>query len=202
MKKEAKIIKANISGALTDSELRDIKLFLKRVDELAHTEIMSGKVSNISLSVRAKKDASIEFTVSLPKEDYLRSFYMAFRFFYLQKEKTNFLRIANIVNRRTDNEMSRKYVERLKDIWSGALARQQMQLYINDTEITPTMLIDLWFNAHYFHSDESKEKNLTNLKKALTIDVCRFMLADAVYEASKAVIHLANSLQTFAEKSD
>jgi hypothetical protein len=75
-------------------------------------------------------------------------------------------------------------------------------MYINGVEITPTMLIDLWFNAHYFHSDELKEQNLTNLKNALSIDVCRFMLADAVYEASKAVIHLANALQAFAEKSN
>ncbi len=200
MGKEPKIIKADISEALTDSELSDIKLFLKRVEELVATEIMSGKGSNIFLNMKAKRDAPVQFTVSLPKEDYLRSFYMAFRFFYLQKERSNFLRIANLVNRRTDNEMSREYIERLKEIWSGALARKQMQMYINGKEITPTLLIDLWFNAHYFHSDELKEQNLANLKRALSIDVCRFMLADAVYEASKVVIHLANALHAFAEK--
>jgi hypothetical protein len=120
MQKEPEIIKTNISSALTDSELRDIKLFLKRVEELAHTQIMSGKESNISLNMKAKKDAPVQFTVSLPKEDYLRSFYMAFRFFYLQKEKTNFLRIANIISRRSDNDLARNYIERLKDMWSGA----------------------------------------------------------------------------------
>jgi len=74
-----------------------------------------------------------------------------------------------------------------------------MRMYIDGKEITPIMLIDLWFNAHYFHSDECKDQNLANLKEALSIDGCRFMLADAVYEASTAVLDLANALHAFDE---
>jgi hypothetical protein len=197
MQTDAKVVKANISRSLTESEFKHIKLFLKRTKELYQTHIISGGSSNISLNMKAGKDKPVQFTVTLPDEEYLRSFYMAFRFFYLKKEKAHFLRVANIVKRRSDNELSKKYIDWLKDMWNGALARQQMQMYIDGKEITPTMLIDLWFNAHYFHSDELKDNNLTNLKKALSIDVCRFMLADAVYEASKAVFRLANSLQAF-----
>jgi hypothetical protein len=154
MQKEPQLIKANISKALTESEIKDIKLFLKRAKELFSTHIMSGsKESNISLNMKVEKERPVQFSVSLPNEEYLRSFYMAFRCFYLKEEKSNFQRIANIVKRRTDNELSKKYVDRLKDMWSGSLARQQMQMYIDGKEITSTMLIDLWFNAHYFHSD-------------------------------------------------
>jgi hypothetical protein len=197
MQTETKVVKANISRSLTGSELKCIKLFLKRAKELYQTHIVSGNKSKISSNIKAEKGSSVQFSVSLPDEEYLRSFYMAFRFFYLKKEKSHFLRITNIVKRRTDNELSKKYIEKLEDMWNGALARQQMQIYIDGKEITPTMLIDLWFNAHYFHSDEFKNKNLSNLKKALSINQCRFMLADAVYEASMAVLNLANSLQAF-----
>jgi hypothetical protein len=79
-------------------------------------------------------------------------------------------------------------------MWSGALAVKQVQIRVNNKQITPSILIDLWFNAHYFHANDKKEEDLSNLSGALTIDVCRFMLADAVYEASKAVFLLANIL--------
>jgi hypothetical protein len=199
MQKESKLVKVNISNSIAESELKCIKLFLKRTKELYQTHIISGNDSDISLNMKAEKNKPVQFSISLPNEEYLRSFYMAFRFFYLEKEKTKFLRVANIVKRRSDDELSKKYIDWLKDMWNGALARQQMQMYFNGKEITPTMLIDLWFNAHYFHSDELKNHNLANLKKVLSIDVYRFMLADAVYEASKAVFHLANSLQAFGE---
>jgi hypothetical protein len=200
MQTDTKVRKANISRSLTESELKCVKLFLKRTEELCQTRIISGGSSNISLNMKAEKDKPVQFIVTLPNEEYLRSFYMAFRFFYLKKEKTNFLRVANIIKRRSDNEPSKEYISSLEDMWNGALARRQMQMYIDGKEITPMMLIDLWFNAHYFHSDELKDNNLTNLKHALSVDMCRFMLADAVYEASKAVFHLANSLQTFDRK--
>jgi hypothetical protein len=191
--------KVNISKSLTKSELKCIKLFLKKAKELSQTHIMSANDSKISSIMKAEKGKPVQSSVSLPNEEYLRSFYTAFRFFYLKEEKSNFLRIANIVKRRTDNELSEKYIECLKDMWNGALARQQMQTYIDGKEITPTMLIDLWFNAHYFHSDECKDQNLVNLKEALSVNQCRFMLADAVIEASMAVLHLANALHAFDE---
>lgn len=198
MQKEIKLVRANISKALTENELTAIKIFLKRAKELSQTYIMSHE-SKISSNIIIEKGKQIKFSASLPDEEYLRSFYMAFRCLYLQKEKSNFIRIANIVKTRTDNESSKKYIDHLKDIWSGALERQERRVYIAGEEITPNMLIDLWFNAHYFHSDELKEQNLTKLKKILSCDVCRFMLASSVYDASKAVLDLANSLHAFDE---
>lgn len=189
-----KHVEVPIKDSLTEQELASIRLFLKKARELHSTHITSSGESGISLNVASELGKPVQFQVVLPSEEYLRSFYMAFRFFYLEWEKSNFLRISNIIKRRTDSQLARQYIDRLRDMWSGALAAKQMQIQVNGKEITPSILIDLWFNAHYFHSDDKKEGALSNLTEALTIDVCRFMLADAVDEASKAVFLLANAL--------
>jgi hypothetical protein len=183
-----------IKDTLTEQELSSIRLFLKKARELHATHIVSGAESGISLNVATELGKPARFQVVLPSEEYLRSFYMAFRFFYLEKERSNFLKIANIIKRRTDNQYARQYVDWLRDMWSGALAAKTIRIELNKKQITPSFLMDLWFNAHYFHCDDKKEQELSNLIGLLTTDVCRFMLADAVYNASKAIFLLANAL--------
>jgi len=183
-----------IKASLTEQELASIRLFLKKAKELHSTHIVSGAESGISLNVASELGKPPQFKVVLPSEEYLRSFYMAFRFFYLEKEKSNFLKIANIIKRRTDNQFVRQYVDQLRDMWSGAWSAKTIRIELNEKQITPSLLMDLWFNARYFHSDDEKEQTLSNLIGILTTDVCRFMLADAVYNASKAVFLLANAL--------
>lgn len=189
-----KEVEVPIKDSLTEEELICIRQFLKKARELHSTHIISNGESGISLNMASELGKTVQFRVSLPSEEYLRSFYMAFRFFYLEKAKSNFLRVSNIIKRRTDSQLARQYIDRLKEMWSGALAARKMQMLVNGKQITPSILIDLWFNAHYFHSDDKKKEDLSNLSGILTIDVCRFMLADAVYEASKAVFLLANVL--------
>lgn len=187
-------IRVTISDSLTEEELRDIRLFLKNADELSNTRIMSGTDNGISMTVSSEIGKPPEISVTLPDEEYLRSFYLAFRMFYSQ-DATNFNKIANIVKRRSGHEVARKQVDALKERWSGALARQQFHMSVDGQEMTPSLLMDLWFNAHYFHPDEEKDEKLSALKSTLTDDGCRFMLADAVYEASVAVLDLAHSLK-------
>jgi hypothetical protein len=199
MKEKPTEIKVNISDSLTEEELKDIRLFLKKADELSKTRIMTGADNGISMRVSSEIGKTPQISVTLPDEEYLRSFYMAFRMFYSQ-DATNFNRIANIVKRRSGVEGARKYVDALKERWSGALARQQFHMEVDGQEMTPSLLMDLWFNAHYFHPDEGKDEKLSALKSVLTHDGCRFMLADAVYEASVAVLRLAHSLKALEEK--
>lgn len=40
-----------------------------------------------------------------------------------------------------------------------------------EKEITSVKLLDIWFNAQYFHSDEQKEEELKQLNKNLTKDL-------------------------------
>lgn len=195
MGKTKKHVKVHIKERLSDDDFKKIRIFFKRAKEISKTKIFSAPQNNISLKINGKAGEPIKFSVILPDEELLRSFYMAFRFFYLQKEDANFLRLINILKRKAENDLAVKYLNLLRDQWTGALSRQQIQLRFNDTELKPNLLMDLWFNSHYFHDDDTKENKLGIMKTVLTNDVCRFLLADAVYEATKAVLKLGEALK-------
>jgi hypothetical protein len=191
-----KEVKININELFTEEEIKQIRLFLKRAKELSKTPVITAG-SKISMNIYYEKKKGTRFSVTLPSEEDLRLFYMAFRFFYLKKEPTHFLTIANLVNRKLEDPLIRDYIKWLKDMWRGALARQQVRVGVNRQELHSHFLIDIWFNSHYFHSDKEKDKKLSKIKEVLTEDATRFMLADAVFQATKAVLRLAHALQDF-----
>ena len=70
-----------------------------------------------------------------------------------------------------------------------------MSITINEKQITAPTLLDLWFNAHYFHSDESKNEALDILNQAFTVDYSKFMLLDSVFNSTKIILMLYDGLK-------
>ena len=188
-------VEVKISNSLQEDEKPCIAAYQKRAAELLDTRIMreSGHI-HAHLSYETGKLLTIQ--VELPYEEELRSFYMAFRFFYLQKEPSYFLRVVNIIERRASSELVSRYLNGLREQWNGALARRGWNISVNGEELTTSLLVNLWFNAHYFHSDEDKGQRLQQLNGVLSTDFNRYLLADAVFEACKAVERLHDSIKS------
>lgn len=127
------------------------------------------------------------FEASLPPEEQIAEFLMAFRFFYLQDEQTHFLKILSILGKHAAQAEGRKFLKMMKVKWHQALFGNALQMKIGSKRMTASLVIDLWFNAHYFHSDEPKEAELEKLKKILTPDFAKFMLLNALYESAKLI---------------
>jgi hypothetical protein len=191
-----KHVVVHISTKLSPEEWDRIERFKARVKELIATEIVSAEGHGISANISYKHDQGLKFTAVLPKEDLLRSLFLTFRFFYLNDEPSNFFRVANILKRHAGDPDVKRFVDRLKQRWKDAVFGGAMGISVNDEKITADLLLDLWFNAHYFHSDKGKEQKLKILTDTLGADFCRYMLADAVYEASKAIFRLYDALRT------
>jgi hypothetical protein len=188
-------IEVRISDRLDSAEVRALAAFKRRAGELLQTRVLQSG-GRIHANVKFRAGEGLAFVIELPEEEDLRSFYMAFRFFYLQKEPSNFLRVANIIQRHASHDLVNRRFEALKDQWHGAMERKGWSLAVNGEELTARLLIDLWFNAHYFHSDEDKEAKLRELNGILSTDFNRFLLADAVYEATKAALNVYESVKT------
>lgn len=184
---------AGIEWILTDDEHRRITVFKRRATQLAQVPLIKAGHAKISAKIRGEEGKGVSIHVTLPPENDLRTLYLAFRFFYLQREPANFLRIVNILRRQTKDPDTINYFEGLKKQWNGSL-RKQIEIVAGRRKLTPSLLIDLWFNAYYFHSNENKELELNRLLKITGRDFGRFLLTDAVYEASKAVLSLNSKL--------
>jgi len=157
-------------------------------------------MSHIQGRVRYEAEKGRWFEASLPPEEQVAEFLMAFRFFYLEKEPTNFLKILSILGKHAAQAEGRKFLKTMKDKWHQALFGNAVGMKINNKQMTASLVMDLWFNAHYFHSDESKEIELEKLKKIFTQDFAKFMLLNALYESAKLIAVIYKGLYELCER--
>ena len=175
-----------ISTDMSASDLKVLRDFHDRVLILSKTKLVKGSDSGIKANLKINAETGFSVNVALPPEEQLAEFLMAFRFFYLKKESTFFPRIVNLVGKYSD-ESYRQVANLIKQQWSDSLFKKAMGVKLNGKNISSDYLIDLWFNAHYFHNDEKKKAELEELNSLLQNDFCKFMFVDSVYNASDVV---------------
>ncbi len=189
-----------ISHSFSKQDWRSILIFRKRAEEFFECKLFTEGPKKITLNLEYTKEQGGSTTVVLPEEHLLKEFYMTFRFFYLEKEPANFNKVINIIKRAARNDTINKFMGHLNKQYTGALSREQVfRVGIVGTkgkEITAKLLLDLWFNAHYFHSDEEKEKDLKLLNDILGTEFSRYLLANSVFEASRAIKRLYLSIKS------
>jgi hypothetical protein len=168
---------------MATDDFETLSLFHQRVINLASTKLVKGTESNIRASIKIQADSGLQFTTKLPPEEQLAQFLMAFRFFYLKKEKTHFPKILAIVAKYSGPEF-RQVSNIIRSQWDQSCS---VHVLLNSETITSSKLIDLWFNAHYFHGEVRKQRELDRLNDFLTNDFCKFMFLDSLYNASDAV---------------
>ena len=180
------LAKVKISTNIAAEDLAALRVFHDRVVSLANTKLIKGENSKITASISLKASSAATFSATFPPEEELAQFLMAFRFFYLQKEPTHFPKIVNIVSKYADGSYT-AIARELKSQWKNCLFKNSMSITLNGKSISGSTLIDLWFNAHYFHSVAEKRAELDRLNALLQVDFCKYMLMDSTYNASDVV---------------
>jgi hypothetical protein len=174
-------------------EWRAINVFRKRAKE----SILIQKKHSPSLlhgSMARVGDARFTGSSNIPKDEKLKEICLAFRFFYLEKELSNFLRVRNILAKHSGSEEVTRYLNSLKDGWNRALAEMHASDFIG-RQISGREYIDMWFNAYYFHTDVDEERKLEDVNTFLSEDVSRFYLYITIFTcgACAGLLNLAMS---------
>ena len=150
--------------------------------------------SCVSAKLTYREGEEVQYIVTLLPEEDLSAFYMAFRHLYLEKAISIFLRVANIIANKSNSIPARNTIDVFKRQWHGVIESTGWQISINEMELTGGCLSDIWFNAHYFHSDEKKAESLKQIQTILSKDFSHFLLVNDVVEATGAAIKLYESL--------
>ena len=74
--------------------------------------------------------------------------------------------------------------------WKGSFVEDLSKFH--GEKYSSEELIDSWFNAHYFHTDDKKEENLKKLNTLLNNELSRTSLYMAVWDAGLAISNLFN----------
>jgi hypothetical protein len=190
MQKDKNHIEIHISNALNHNEWEILRSFCEKVERLINTKLVSSGQGSINGNMKFDKEKGLSFKADIPPEEQVAEFLLAFRFFYMQKEETCFPKILSILGKHTIQPEARQALKLFRKQWKNSLFSNAAFIKLNDKQITTSLLLDLWFNAHYFHSDKNKENELKKITKLVSEDFAKYMLLDAVYESSKVVLKI------------
>lgn len=187
-----------ISGALHEAEWKVLRQFCDKAHRLMGTKLAAAGLGGIKARMLWERGRGVKYETTLPPEEQVAELLMAFRFFYLQREPSNFLAVMSILSRHSRHEEVRQLLKQYRKGWGNCLFGNTLELVMGEKQITSSLLIDLWLNAHYFHSDEAKAVELDQISEGLSDDFAKYMLLDSVFEASRMVIkiHRAVCLMT------
>ena len=193
-------VKISISNALNDGEWKLLSSFCTKVRRLLATKMVSGGDGAIKGNIKVTPEAGMCCTALLPPEEQIAEFLMAFRFFYSQKEPTYFPNILSLIGRHASEKDARQALKSLGSQWKNSLFANGMQISVDEEPITSSLLLDVWLNAHYFHSDEEKSRRLYELHGIFSEQFAKYMLLDAVFAATKVVIKVYEGIREIVDR--
>lgn len=150
-------------NALSSEEIQQIELFKERALELDAILI---KYQNTPISKHANSINPVErvstFEANTPDIDHIANMAMKFRFFYADKEPTQFEKVIGLLRRKAKDEWAINYIDRISIWYKQSMAASDTTGQLGKP-IPNREILNLWFNSKFFHSDLQKRAKLDQI---------------------------------------
>ncbi len=169
--------------------------FATEAEALSHIRTLPQRGTSVKLSVTMDDNGVRYQSTGLPDPDDFRACLHLMRPFVLERERTFFSRIRNILARRLNQPAFQRYLDRQKEIFDGA--RQLMVVMSNGTQVNSTATLDrLWLNAYHYHRDKEKRATFEALHDDLTLprEFSDALFQDIMMERARAVLDVGNAI--------
>ncbi len=181
-----------VSGDFTDDELNAINSFVNEATALPN------KIPQVSIKVRYDNN-KLTFPCELPDWNEIRLLLYLLRPFQLQKEKTSFNRVCNILSMKLKADAITTLIDKLKDLYIGKKCQSELiirrQLPAPDDSdfiiLNSEKVLNTFLNAYEYHRDEDKRKKIDFILKPFPDDFSKAVFAMLVTDKQRAVIYLA-----------
>ena len=164
---------------------RDIKLFKERVEKL---DTSQRKYQNIPISTTeyGKDGRIVNFSANTPDVDDVINMAIKFRFFFADKEPTQFEKISNLIRNKVNDDVAKNYIDWLRTVYKNAMKSCDASKSLGHP-VTNREIINLWFNSEFFHSDHSKRIKLESVNKNIGECGSLFQLYIAITKCSSHI---------------
>ncbi len=181
---------------LTDEQLDQITLYQEKAEDLAASQ---RKYQNIPMSRyrEAPDGSSTNFKANTPEVDHILNLAIRFRFFYGDKEPTQFGKVINLLRRNAKDEWARSYLDVVSAHYKASMKATDTSGRLGHP-ITNREIINLWFNSKFFHSDTEKRASLTSVNQTVGEEASLFQLYVAIVKCSSHI----QSLYSIVHKTD
>ena len=173
------------------SHREQLELFLARSTELYEARILrSGYHPSFSFGWNHIEGMKIGCTE--PNEDDLRSFLTIYRKFISQDSPVFINKVFNICQRFLSSEQIKEELIEVREKWSNELRYGFMGLNIDNVDLNPEKLCDLWLNAAYFHDDADKIRELESLMpNIMSYVLVRQNFLNHLWQTTKYILYIA-----------
>lgn len=171
-----------------------LSLFRCRADELTRLPVIKNGF-NPGVTIQWDRMSGLRFERREPDEDRVRSLVLLLRQFISDGVPIYIGKIYNVLHQRLKSEELKGYIANSRDAWKQACKALGVKLDFRGGQLTPEHIADLWFNGHYFHSDEDKTRELWRLDPVHWIFARSVFMAFLV-EIARQVLYVANLIIT------
>ena len=176
---------------LSENERNKLDLFLRRFEQLERTRFYSNpKLKNIQYKIKGEKaDEGFQTRdeIKVPDEETIKSFLLSFRVFYMEGEHTNFYSICNLLYKKILDKKVRNDMVTIRSNYTKALNTSFIGINFLGKSYSPKDIVDLWFNAEYFHTDTEKVKELDKIVISPCKSLFYYLLIDVVVTLSNEI---------------
>jgi hypothetical protein len=191
------MVQVVLNQDIVRSDLKILRLFCEKAASLNESSMVKKGTGNLSVQMNYQKDVGMSYeTQNAPPDDHLEQFLLRFRFFYGKKEPTHFPKILNVISRNTSSNELVEALRFMRKKWKESLFAGVASMEVNGRKLTAEYVLDLWFNAHYFHSNEAKRTELDSLSVALSPDFMKSLMLNAVINASNDILNVYVPIRT------
>lgn len=174
-------INVNMDGVINESLWNNIERFCYRADLL--NEFRSDiKWEFQQVHIDRSGLRGPEIRGSLPNELVLEGLYRRFRFFILNKENSNYRKLLKGLGRAVTSETARLFFK-----YSGkSFIKTDLVKFAfisHEPKYSEEEIIDIWFNAFYFHDEDEKVKKLENYQDIVSKNGAKVTLFHVVWGA-------------------
>ncbi|MBU1937893.1 hypothetical protein KKG05_10890 [bacterium] len=183
---------------ISDDDREILELFCRKAKEISNTSIFREKKYNTSIKLNWKEGKGLNFSLKIPDREPFVHLVTILRQFYAPSESVNFSKVYNIVWKYLDNKEARirEYAVSAKAIYKEILAKTKAPILFNNHRFAPREIIDLWFNADIFHTDQVKRKKLEAILQLPIAPFLIFEFATAMMELANIIIYFGGLVET------
>lgn len=188
-----------INGKFDDNEWKILGRFVEYADDLANIELIREGGPG-SLSINCSEEKGFSYSTNVPPDDRVIVLLHRLRPFVLNNEPTNFNRICNYLGKSLDDEGLRNFLKSLRGYYSGQRMQHLMRITSNNVVINSEETLLTWLNAHEYHKDSDKQKELESLHQILPLEASRAIFIMMLYDKARAITIACQFIKVLAGK--
>ena len=173
--------------------MREFLECAKRLNECTFAQDWS-VLSKISVQFGGK-GGGIKNVGSVPPDEQIEVFLHRLRPIYLNDERTNFNRIANLVSSHIRDSEIAQTIRAWKNEYDGSASQEAFRMSVDLTTLNSQEFLDNYLNALEYHRDKDRREKIQQVTQHYPLDVQKPIVVLLLFYRLSAINRLASFVE-------